>query len=114
MHGGSTMNKTITTALLAATLFGLAGSAFAQINDPRFASVPAAAAPAPAPKFTFMLFWKEDNAATREMAQSVKNAVAKRADRAQWTDYNVTDPKSAALIEQYKLSRSPMPLVLCV
>ena len=26
----------------------------------------------------------------------------------------MTDPKNAALIEQYKLSRSPMPLVLCV
>ena len=76
------MNKIITAALLAATLFGLAGSAFAQVNDPRFANLPTAAAPAPAPKFTFMLFWKEDNAATREMAKSVKTAVAKRADRA--------------------------------
>jgi hypothetical protein len=109
------MNRTITTtALLVATFFGVASSAFAQVNDPRFASLPAAAAPQANPRFTFMLFWKEDNASTREIAQSVKNAVAKRADRAQWTDFNVTDPKNAALIEKYKLSRAPMPLVLCV
>jgi hypothetical protein len=108
------MNKNnLVNALLAAAFFGLAGDVFAQVNDPRFASLPAQAA-APAPKFTFMLFWKEDNAATRTVAQSVKNAVAKRADRAQWTDYQVTDPKNAALVEKYKLSRTPMPVVLCV
>src|SRR3954468_6462588 len=109
------MNKYhLVFALLAAALFSAAGDAFAQVNDPRFAGVPAQTAAPANPKFTFMLFWKEDNAATRAVAQSVKDAVAKRADRAQWTDYQVTDPKNAALVEKYKLSRTPMPLVLCV
>src|SRR5262245_14287915 len=109
------MHKTLKfAALFAVAISGFAASAFAQINDPRFANLPTPVAPQATPKFTFMLCWKEDNAVTREVAQSVKTAAAKRADRSQWTDYNVNEPKAAPIVEQYKLSRAPMPLVLCV
>lgn len=65
-------------------------------------------------KFTFFLFWKEDNAASRRMAETLKSSVGKRADRATWTGVNVADPANGEIVEQYKLSRTPMPLVLCI
>jgi hypothetical protein len=73
--------------------------------------------PAEAPvaqKFTFILFWKEDNAATQTMAAALKSALATRADRATWAGVNVADPANQALVERYKVSRAPMPMVLCV
>ena len=37
-------------------------------------------------KYTFLLFFKEDNPATRTMAQTLKSGVARRADRAALAD----------------------------
>jgi hypothetical protein len=67
-----------------------------------------------AQKFTFILFWKEDNAATQKMAATLKAAVAQRSERAAWTAANLTDPAAKSLVERHGVSRAPMPLVLCV
>jgi hypothetical protein len=66
------------------------------------------------PKFTFHLFWKDENAATQAMAASVQAAVAKHPDRASWNSVHVKDPAQQELVAKYRLERAPMPLVLCV
>jgi hypothetical protein len=68
----------------------------------------------PTPKFKFILFWKEDNAATRGMADGLQKAIAQRADRAEWTSVNVKDAAQRAIVERYRVERAPMPIVLCI
>jgi hypothetical protein len=68
----------------------------------------------PAPKFTFILFWKEDNAATQAMADTLKRAVAERSQRAQWTSVNIADGSQRPIVDRYHVERAPMPMVLCV
>lgn len=67
-----------------------------------------------APKFNFILFWKDNNAPTQAFAEGLKSAVAKRAQRAEWSSVNVNDPANQAVVDRYQVSRAPMPLVLCI
>jgi hypothetical protein len=66
------------------------------------------------PKFSFVLFWRENNAPTQAMTQGLKSAVAKRSQRATMSAINVSDPANQVVVKQYQVSRAPMPLVLCV
>ena len=76
----------------------------------------AAASPAVqhAPKFNFILFWKDNNAPAQVFAEGLKSAVAKRAQRAEWSSVNVNDPANQAVVDRYQVGRAPMPLVLCI
>jgi hypothetical protein len=65
-------------------------------------------------KFTFILFWKENNAATQELTNSLKAAVEKRSQRAEWKSVNVNDAAQRAIVERYHVERAPMPMVLSV
>ena len=65
------------------------------------------------PKFKFIIFWKEDNAATQGMTAGLKAAVAKQAQRAEWTSVNITDEANRAVFEHYMVDRAPMPMVTC-
>ena len=67
-----------------------------------------------APKFKFILFWKENNAATQGMTSALKTAVANRSQRAEWTSVNINDSANRAVVERYHVERAPMPMVLCV
>lgn len=75
--------------------------------------VPAAAVAA-TPKFTFTLFWKDDNAATQKMNAASQAAVAKHPDKAAWNSVNVKDTAQQEIVARYRLERAPMPLILCV
>lgn len=66
------------------------------------------------PKFKFILFWKENNAATQRMTDALKKAVDQRSQRAEWTSVNVNDASQLAIVERYHVERAPMPMVLCV
>jgi hypothetical protein len=76
----------------------------------------ASATPAvtPGPKFTLILFWKENNTATQGMAEALKRAVAQRSQRAEWVSVNVNDGAQRPLVDRYHVERAPMPMVLCV
>src|SRR3712207_6359469 len=91
----------------------LAGSNAAAVGrEVRVATAtPAAGQPA---KFRFILFWKEDDQATRAMAEALKNGLAQRAERAEWTAINVKDPAQRPVVDRYRVERAPMPMVLCV
>jgi len=92
----------------------LAATGFAQEpNAPRFVNVPPARAEQ-APKFSFILFWKENDPNTQRLAAVLKASVTKRAERAEWTDVNVNDSTKRDVVERYQVSRMPMPTVLCV
>ncbi len=68
----------------------------------------------PTQKFQFILFYKQNDAATQQMSGVLKSAVERRADRTTRTEVNLTDPANKPVADRYGVSRAPMPLVLCV
>jgi hypothetical protein len=91
----------------------LAGVAFAQGPAPS----PGQAALAEAAKrqqHLFVLVYKQDDAATQAVRQTLGAALAKQGGRAARVELLATDPAEKPLIDQWGLSRAPMPLVLAV
>jgi hypothetical protein len=106
---------TLTAAFMAACIGSVAATGFAQpATAPRVARVPETAAIEKAPKFKFILFWKENNRSRQQLQQTLDQAVVKRSARAEWEAVNVNDEASRELVERYQVSRVPMPTVLCV
>jgi len=103
------------TLLFCALLFAetLSGVGYAQTGNGGNGSPPPAGRTA-TPKFTFILFWKEDNAATQDMAAKLTTAVEKRTARVEWAAININDPANQATVDRYKVSRAPMPMAVCV
>jgi hypothetical protein len=110
------MRVTILIAAVAVLNCGwLARSTFAQQPaSPRVARIPEAQATEKSPKFTFLLFWKENNPSTQQMTEVLKLGVAKRSARAEWKAVNVNDGVNRELVEKHQMSRMPMPATLCV
>lgn len=65
-------------------------------------------------KYLFVLFWKENSPATQAMKQTLDAALSKKNGQATSITVNTTDPAEKAVVEQFGVSRSPMPLVLAV
>lgn len=65
-------------------------------------------------KYTFILFYKEDTPAAQAMKQTLDAAVAKRNGQAAVVLVRTTDPAEKAVVTQFGVSRSPMPLTLAV
>jgi hypothetical protein len=65
-------------------------------------------------QYLFVLFWKEDDDATRAVRQTLTDAVARRGGRSLVVAVRVTDPAEKPVVDRYGVSRSPMPLVLAV
>lgn len=105
--------KQILTLAAAMAMLVLVGAAGAQAQ----LSTPAQAAVAAAGKgghYAFILFYKEDDDATRAMRQTLDAALARRAGQATVVTVRTTDPAEKALVTRYGVSRSPMPLALAV
>jgi hypothetical protein len=78
---------------------------------PGQAAVESAAA---AKKFIFVMFWKEKNAQTDKVWGTLQAAAAKYADTAEVASIQTTDPAEKAIVDRFKVSKAPMPLVLAV
>ncbi len=65
-------------------------------------------------KFTFVMFWRENNAGTKEFAGKVRSAIEARAEKATWTTVNIADPSERAIVQRFNVSRAPMPMALVV
>lgn len=65
-------------------------------------------------QYLFILFWKEDNAATHAVKQTLDAALASRSDQASYMMVNTTDPGEKVVVDQFAVGRSPMPLVVAV
>lgn len=88
-----------------ATAQGPAGGSQAQ------AAIDSAAA---AKKYTFLVFFKDNSPATQAMAQTVKQGVEARSDRATLAFVNVTNAAEKSVIDRFGVSRAPMPLTVAV
>jgi hypothetical protein len=71
-------------------------------------------AAARAQKYLFLLFWKEDDPATRAMRQTLEAFIASQGRRASWVGVRTGDPVEKNLVDQFGVSRAPLPLVLTV
>jgi hypothetical protein len=65
-------------------------------------------------KYTFLLFYRDDNAATRAMAQALRSGAAKRGDRIAVSLVSVANPAEQAVIKKFGVSRAPLPFALAV
>jgi hypothetical protein len=109
------MRVSIAALILGAVFFGgaLTHQCAAQ-NQAEIRVATATPAAAPAPKFKFVLFWKENNPATQAMADTLKRGVEQRSQRAEWTTVNVNDPAQQPVVDRFRVARAPMPMVLCL
>jgi len=101
---------------LAVALLGLTLPVAAQMQAPQGPS-PAQTSLASAQrnqKYLFILFWKEENAGTQAMRQTLEGALAQRPNQAASVLVKTTDPAEKAVVDQFGVSRSPMPLVVAV
>lgn len=101
--------------IVVAALLAVHGSPLLSAETvPTSNSEAALAAAASAQKFTFILFWKENDAATQAMLQSLKQGLAKHSDQATWFAVRTDDPAEKKLVDDFQLSRAPVPMILAV
>jgi hypothetical protein len=65
-------------------------------------------------KYTFLCFYREDNQATRAMAQMLKSHLAEYADRASLCFVSVADPAQQDVVKRFGVSRAPLPFAVAV
>lgn len=64
--------------------------------------------------FTFIVFYKEDSAATREMLNITRESTANRPECSVVVTANANDPAERELVERFGIGRAPMPLTVAV
>jgi hypothetical protein len=77
-------------------------------NPPRAATVNGQ------PRFTFILFTKQQDAKTQQFAETLQAAAKEHADRASFTAIDITDQANQNTVAYYGVARAPMPLGVCV
>lgn len=65
-------------------------------------------------KYTFLVFYKTNDAATQAMAATLKEGLASRGEIATWAYVQVGQPAEKALVDKYDVSRAPMPMTIAV
>jgi hypothetical protein len=63
-------------------------------------------------RYSFIVFYRDDNDLTRAMMQAVTAKATARPDFGVPTFVQITNPAEAAIVRQYDVSRAPMPLTL--
>jgi hypothetical protein len=100
---------------MAAALLGFGLSRTIQAQPTAVSPAQAAmASAAQGQKYLFILFYKQDDAATQAVRQTLETALAKRGGHATSVLVRTGDPAEKAVVDQFAVSRSPMPLVLAV
>lgn len=92
---------------------GLAREAQAQAT-PTSPAQAALAFAAQGQKYLFIVFYKQDDASTQAVRKTLETALAKQGGRAMSVLVKTTDPAEKAIVDQFDVSRSPMPLVLAI
>lgn len=65
-------------------------------------------------KYTFILFYKTNDAATTAMNTTLQTSLAKYKDNATFAFVHVADPNEQALITKYDVARAPMPMTIAI
>lgn len=107
------MNKPHTLVALVAILSTVSAGSIARAASPTAAEQQIAQAAAEQ-KYAFILFYKQNDAATQAVAKTLSQGVANRKDQAVAIYVNVADASEKALVEKYKTARAPMPMTLAV
>lgn len=80
----------------------------------RTISAPVTAAEAESQPYQYIFFWKQDSAQKRAMQQLFVSTTAEMGSAVKASTVNIADPKNKATVDQYDVSRAPMPLVLSI
>ena len=65
-------------------------------------------------KYTFLVFYKTNDAATQTMTATLKEGLTNRADSAKAAYVQVGQPAEKALVDRFDVSRAPMPMTIAV
>lgn len=65
-------------------------------------------------KYTFLMFYKQKDAATDAMAATLKDSLADKAEKAVVAYVQVSNPAEQALVTTYGVSRAPMPMAIAI
>lgn len=65
-------------------------------------------------KFTFIVFYKQDDAATRALVKTVENGLAGHEDESALAYAQTTNLADQALVKKFGMERAPLPMVLAV
>lgn len=65
-------------------------------------------------KYTFLVFYKANDAATQTMVATLKEGLATRAESARTAYVQVGQPAEKALVDRFDVSRAPMPMTIAV
>ncbi|MFM9961624.1 MAG: hypothetical protein ACKV2Q_10400, partial [Planctomycetaceae bacterium] len=115
------LNSLFTRSLLA-TAFALSLPTFtmAQARTAAPAAAPASKAQATLEqaskegKTTFLMFFKQQDAASNAMAATLKEGLAEKSERAAVAYVQVGNPAEQALVAKYDVSRAPMPMIIAL
>lgn len=65
-------------------------------------------------KYTFIMFWKNQDDATKAMWNNLQQNLSDKKDKTTVVAVNTNDPAEANLVKEYGVSRAPMPLTLAL
>lgn len=65
-------------------------------------------------KYTYVMFYRANDAKTQRMAGTIQSHVAETEDKATWVSVNVRDRKEASMVKRFDASRIPLPAVFGV
>ena len=63
-------------------------------------------------KYTYLMFYRSNDAATRQMAKVVDQQVSKTSTKTSWVQINVAERSAANIVKKYDAERLPMPTVM--
>jgi hypothetical protein len=88
--------------------------AFAADTAPAISPDQAIQAAAKTGKLIYLVFYKEADAATKEMAEAVSATVDSQEGQSIFSYVRLNDPAERAIAEKYQVTRAPMPMVIAV
>ncbi|MBI5758024.1 MAG: hypothetical protein HZA46_05855 [Planctomycetales bacterium] len=65
-------------------------------------------------KYTFLMFYKQTDAASNAMAATLKEALSEKSEQAVVAYVQVGNPAEQALVTKYDVSRAPMPMIVAL
>ena len=65
-------------------------------------------------KYTYVMFYRANDTATKRMASTIQSHVSETAAKTTWVTVNVRDRKEASLVKRFDASRIPLPAVFGV
>ncbi len=105
-------HRTVALALLASCI--LNQFTFAADTAPAISPEQAIQAAAKTGKLIYLVFYKEADAATKEMAEAVSAAVDSQGGQSIFSYVRLNDPAEREIADKYQVTRAPMPMVIAV